>query len=160
MAKEKTTKKQILDKKLREYKKILQKDADWDWIYILRLLKYKLERTRKCILSNDIVVSAPKIAKQIQAVETLLERVEKDQYFDEISKDFHQKYGKLRMVTKKVKGKPYHAVKCNFTKETETNSKEIHKEFSKLRRRAEFMQRNDIKKAFALMHKNIWGWWD
>lgn len=86
-------------------------------------MKYKLERTRKCILSNDIVVSGPKIAKQIQAVETLLERVEKDQFLDEISK-------------------------------------EIHKEFSKLRRRAEFMERNDLKKAFALMHKNIWGWWD
>ena len=123
-------------------------------------MKYKLERTRKCIFLNNVVGSAPKIAKQIQAVETLLERVEKDQYLDEISKDFHKKYGKLRMLTKKVKGKPYYTVKCQFTKETETNSKEIHKEFSKLRRRAKFMQRNDLKKAFAFLHKNIWGWWD
>ncbi|MBI3018684.1 MAG: hypothetical protein HYY61_02180 [Deltaproteobacteria bacterium] len=67
-------------KKISDYKKFLKNDHDWDGAYILRLLKYKLERTRKCIVSNHIIQSAPKKGRQIKVVEDLLDRVLKDKY--------------------------------------------------------------------------------
>ena len=51
--KKKISKKQVLNKKLKEYGKILQKDEDWDWL-----------RTRKCISSNNIIKDASKVARQ------------------------------------------------------------------------------------------------
>lgn len=54
----KVSKKTLLDKKITEYKHILKEDEDWDWHHILKLLSYKLERTRKCILKNNINMTA------------------------------------------------------------------------------------------------------
>lgn len=150
-----------LEKKMREYKKILRKDEDWDWAYILRLLQYKLERTRECIVSNGIIVEAPKVARQIREVEILLERVEKNRYYDDVSKDFRKKYGQIRMISGKAKsgakGVPVH---IKYQRETPRNAKKIRIESSRLWRQAERMQHRDLKRAFDLMLKNIWGWWD
>ena len=157
----KSKKKQILDKKLREYRNVLKKDEDWDWHFILQLLRYKLERTRRCILSNNIVVEAPKIARQIREVAVLLERVEKDRYYDEISIDFRKKYGRIRMITGKAqKGAKSVPVEFKYQRETPKNSAVIRKESRRLWKQAERMQHYDLKKAFDLMQKNIWGWWD
>lgn len=155
------TKKQALEKKIREYRKILKDDEDWDWAYILRMLRYKLERTRKCIVKNGIIADAPKVASQIRAVEILLDRVDKNRYYDQISKDFRKKYGRLRMISGKARvdsrGVP---VTFKFERETPGNSKQIHREHLRLWRKAELMQHSDLKKAFDLMLKDIWGWWD
>ena len=51
-------------------------------------------------------------------------------------------------------------VTIKYTKETLQNSKHLRKENSRLHKRATRMQNTDLKKAFNLMHKNIWGWWD
>lgn len=149
-------------KKLSEYRKFLKDDYDWDYAYILKLLAYKLKRTRECILSNNIVVSAPKIAKQIQEVETLLNRVTEDSYEDEILKEFHKKYGRLRTIKLPTnKEKPHLVpVQLKFRKETKENSAQIHREFRKLLQKAHRMKERDLNKAFDLMKKNIWGWWD
>ena len=88
MKRKKLSKQSALKKKLKEYQEILKNDEDWDWAYILRLLKYKLERTRKCISANAIIRDAPKVARQIRQVEVLLGRVEEDKYFEQISKIF------------------------------------------------------------------------
>ncbi len=161
MAKKKPTKKQTHDKKLREYRKVLKDDEDWDWTYILRMLQYKLERTRKCIVANNIIVEAPKVARQIRAVEILLERVERDQYYDEITKDFRKKYGKIRMISgKREPGVASVSVQFKYTRETPANSKQIRRESLRLWRRAERMQHRDLRKAFNLMLRDIWGWWD
>lgn len=159
--KSKKSKKAIFEKKMREYRAFLKNDYDWDYGHILRLLKYKLERTRKCILSNDIFTSAPKIGKQIKQVEKLLERVYNDRYYDEISKEFHRKYGRLKMITGKSElGTKYSSLTFKYTKETSRNSKKIRKEFRRLIKKENQMRLNDLRRAFNLMHKNIWGWWD
>lgn len=157
----KLTKQATLKQKLKDYKKILTDDEDWDWTYILRLLRYKLERTRKCISANGIIKEAPQVARQIRQVEVLLDRVEKDRYFWQISKDFHKRYGRLKMVSgKSVPGRNYTTAILKFTKETTQNSKKIHRQHRRLWEKAHKMQQDDLKTAFELMHKNIWGWWD
>lgn len=154
-------KRQLKINKLADYKKFLQDDEDWDWAYIIRLLKYKLQRTRNCISRNNIIENAPIVAKQIREVEVLLERVEKNNYFWQISNGFRKKYGRLKMISEKpLPGKNYSAITFKFAKETPRNSKSAHAQHHQLWIKAEKMQRDDLKKAFELMHKNIWNWWD
>jgi hypothetical protein len=148
-------------KKMREYSKHLKDDFDWDYSYILRLLQYKLERTRKCIVSNNIVSSAPKIAQQITAVEDLLKRVIEDQYLDEIGAPFYAKFGRLKMSSRGTKkGEKFVPVTLKFEKETQRNSALLRRKHIALMLKAERMRRRDLSKAFKLMEKNIWGWWD
>ena len=89
--------------KYREWKEFLKDDEDYDWSYILRVLRYKLERTRKCIVANDIVADVKKIERQIQEVEKLLKKVEEDKYLEEELKILEKKYGKRNL---KIKSKP------------------------------------------------------
>lgn len=149
------------DKKIFEYRRFLKDDFDWDYAYILKLLKFKLERTRKQILRNNIVKSAPRIGKQIKTVEQLLERVIRDSYFEEIAEDFHRKYGRPRMTFgKREIGKASVPLIIKYRNETSANAKRIRRESNRLYKRAWLMQQRDLKMAFALMQKNIWGWWD
>lgn len=153
--------KREFDKKMAEYRRFLKNDFDWDYVYILRLLQYKLSRTRKCVVLNNIVPTAGKIAKQIHQVEKLLDRVVANRYDDQVFKAFHEKYGHAKMTIlthdKTVKAVP---VTYRYPKETPRNSIKIRQEAIKLYKKADKMKVNDLKKAFDLMIKNIWGWWD
>jgi hypothetical protein len=161
MKRKKKSKKAQFDKKIREYRRFLKGDEDWDWAYVVRLLQYKLERTRKCIVSNNFIVGAKRVGCQIEEVERLLGRVLADRYYDEISKDFRKRYGSLRMKAGKSDLRNESVpVEFVFARETPRNRKQVHREFSRLQRRAAAMQQADMKRAFTLMSKNIWNWWN
>jgi hypothetical protein len=155
------TRKKELQKKIKEYSKLLRVDQDWDYYHILRLLEYKLKRTRKCIGSSSVHKNSKEIRAQIKEVERLLGRFLKDRYSTEVSKDFHKRYGRLKMI-------PLHKQKTNnsipvvirFQKETPQNSKSIHREWGLLQRKADRMRQRDLSLAFDLMKKNIQNWWD
>lgn len=57
--------------KICKYLLILWKDEDWDYEYILALLKYKLERTRDCISRNQIISNNERRAICIQINQAL-----------------------------------------------------------------------------------------
>jgi hypothetical protein len=106
-------------------------------------------------------MDSKKVAREIREVELLLGRVDNDRYFEEISKDFYKKYGKLKTIRKKSDfGKNLTQLTFKFAKETPQNSKRIHAQHTRLWVKAGKMQQDDLKKAFELMHKNIWNWWD
>jgi hypothetical protein len=154
-------KRKAYERKVRDYARLLKNDEDWDWAYIVRLLQYKLKRTRLCIESNKIVASSKKIAKEIKTVEDLFESVLRNKYFDVIGKDFKKKYGSPKLVYGKTEpGSNSRPVSIQFRGETKTNRDRIHREFNRLHRRADRALERDLNKAFSLMAKNIQRWWD
>ena len=156
-----STRRREHSKKLREYARFLRDDHDWDYAYILRVLRYKLERTRRCIVSNDLVQSASKIGRQISRVEGLLERVIDDKYVEEIGVSFYAKYGRPRMlVGRAAKGERSAPVTIKFAKETVRNSEKLRRRHHALVAKADRMRRRDLATAFRIMEKHIWGWWD
>ena len=144
------------------YRRFLSTDGDYDWAFILRLLEFKLERTRKCILKGHAVLGERrKIARQIRSVEEHLSRVTDDSYFETISRGFTRRYGQLRMVTgKTLPGSPGVPVTFRFDKETPRNKDRIRREWRALHAKAEKMQKEDLRLAFEKMLREIWGWWD
>ncbi|MDO8519837.1 MAG: hypothetical protein Q7T11_06710 [Deltaproteobacteria bacterium] len=150
-----------LERKMTEYRQVLKDDYDWDYAYILKLLCYKLARTRKCILKNNIVSSSKLIGRQIQTIHDLLIRVMEDDYDEEVSKEFYKKYGRVRMIFQKAeKGAKAIPVIFRYAKETRQKSHLIRKERRKLFRKADRMRARDLKRAFHLMPKQILSWWD
>ncbi|HLD99946.1 MAG TPA: hypothetical protein VJB59_06790 [Bdellovibrionota bacterium] len=149
------------EKKVREYRKFLKDDYDWDWHFIIRMLRYKLERTRRCILDNNIIADAKKVGKEIDEVVRLLKRIEDDPYFKEIRKPFYKKYGYPKMVFgKRIKGRNSVEATVVYPRENPRNREQIARESLRLSKLEDELRRKDLKRAFDLMLKNIWGWWD
>lgn len=72
-----------------QYIPILWRDNDWEYTYIFILLQYKLARTRKCIVGNEIISERYKVAKQIRTCELLLDRLIKDEYCKDLFEEWH-----------------------------------------------------------------------
>lgn len=66
--------------KIWEYSCFLWNDYDWDYIYILKLLKIKLRRTRERIFKNALIGDYKKVVKQIKLAELLIDRIIEDDY--------------------------------------------------------------------------------
>ena len=156
-----SAKKAAYQKKVREYAKVLKEDYDWDWAFIIKLLQYKLKRTRLCIESNNIVASSKKIAKQIKQVEDLFESVLDDKYYEQIGKGFIKRHGRGRFVfTKEDRDSRLRGMTVKYRGETHRNRDKIRRESIRLHRKADRALERDLGRAFSLMAKNIRGWWD
>jgi hypothetical protein len=65
-----------------QYAPILWRDYDWDYAYILRLLQYKLRRTREQLWKYDYLLNTRRQCKEIRLAELLIDRILKDEYVD------------------------------------------------------------------------------
>lgn len=155
-------------KRLREWVKFLKEDRDFDWAYILRVLKYKLERTRKFIVEkgNTEKKQAKATGRGIKEVETLIERVLEHDYQEDAFRDFYRHYGRPKMITipatKEEQAKnPHLGGRLEFLyRNGKPATDAMRKESRRLYKVASKAQVDDLKKAFALIVDRIFGWWD
>lgn len=127
------------NRKISDYKKFLEKDQDFDYLFILRMLKYKLKRTRDHIISHNMLVNAKEVGTEIGEVETLLQRVIDDKYEDEQWDKLEKKHGKsLYGINQPV---------------------ELSQDVAAASEAAFEDRQADLKKAFDMMLDKIWFWW-
>jgi len=93
-----------------QYSIFLVGDYDWDYFYILRMLQYKLKRTRKQILENNIILRTEEVASQIKHAEDLIQKYLDDDFCKNEQKKHDVVWGKI----------------TDFTKEVERNGKKVH----------------------------------
>jgi DNA-directed RNA polymerase subunit H (RpoH/RPB5) len=149
-------------KRLKKYSNFLQKNYDWDYIYIIDLLRYKIKRVRKYIKKHNIIEreTLDKIVSQMTETEKLLERIISNDYIVEIEKEFIEKFGgKIRLKTKFKKNHVLD-IEHDYSEINENQIEEAKKEFEKILEREFELRKTDLKKAFELITENIWGWWD
>lgn len=149
-----------LERKLSDYRRFLKGDEDYDWHFIIRMLRFKLERTRKHIVEHNFIQAAPRVGKEIQQVVDLLERIEDNKYFEELHKPFWKKYGKPKMKFGKPDDRGSRNVTVTYPKETAANRTQIHRESLRISKMEHKLRARDLERAFKLMQKHIWGWWD
>lgn len=149
------------EKKCKEYARFLRDDADFDWTYILLLLRYKLQRTRRCLL-NGHLEGAEKRAAEIQEVMDLLWKVTEHDYSGEALAAFYKKHGKPKpKLIPHIKGASrVELIYKNGKPATADSLAAMSKEEHRLRQKAARSQIADLQKAFRIMLENIWGWWD
>jgi hypothetical protein len=66
--------------KVAAYAVFLWDDRDFDEAFILRLLQFKIKRTREHITGHNFIADAPRIARQMRVAESLLNRIQQDSY--------------------------------------------------------------------------------
>ena len=71
----KKKRKQLESKRVKKYTKFLRKNYDWDYIYIIDLLRFKIRKVRKYIKKHNIIEEHElnKIVSKMRETEKLLE---------------------------------------------------------------------------------------
>lgn len=146
------------------WKKILQDDQDCDWVYIVKILQFKLKRTRKSILKNKVIVDAKEIGKQIKTVEKLLQKVIEDNYDSEQISHVEKRFGKrkLKLKFKKQEGSKNSIAifTTNWDNYSEKKKEKVEKHYRKALKKAEKNRQNDLNQAMSLLALNLRNWWD
>jgi hypothetical protein len=143
-------------KNLIYYFPIIWKDRDWDQIYILEILKSKLDKMEKYIRNYGIGVESENDADAMKYVINILNRIIDDVYMDEAFIPFYEKYPDYDWTLKSepCEDNPkFHRLINNDTPEQKKLMGEC---FNK----ADKLEKEDYEKLFDFLKNNIRNWWD
>ena len=144
------------------YLPVLWRDEDYDYAHILSLLQYKLKRTRLHILKHDIILDAQEVADQITHAETLIQRLQDDDYLPELEKAHTEKYGEQINTSRQSANNPdcdiwtYHRAKAT----TPELHEQERKEQQEIWRLVEEAREKDWNELFLFLRDNVRNWWD
>lgn len=135
---------------------IIWADEDFDFGYLIRVLRFKIEKMDKFWKSgNTYSANGDRVSRQLAICKTILRRLEEDDYcryeFDEIDRV----HGKTKIVRTPVEGLPGHT-RLEFVDRTDTKRKAISRAF----KRAREIKRADMDLLFSIMNKHLLNWWD
>lgn len=134
---------------------VIWQDRDWDYIFIYRILYFKLKEMEKYQRRDGIVKNHKKIADQIRLCVLLLNRLLKDEYLDNAFINHDKKWGNLETS---FKDKKFDVIRGKVI--TEEDSIQERKESKRLYEHSDDMSCQDSDMLFERMNKHIQGWWD
>jgi hypothetical protein len=154
--------------KLIEYSQLLWSDEDWDWAYIVIMLRYKIKRTRDCIDRNQIIADEERhdILRQMDLVIKLLDRVERDKYCDFLERAIVTEHGEnFHQYFRRDGGCLYEIMYGKGpddydSKYTEKERELLLHRYLAANRAAGRMKSRDLERAFRVTGKYIQYWWD
>lgn len=76
-----------------EYAWFLRNDYDFDWSSIMKLLKYKISRSRKMIKENKIILRSEEVAAQMYHAECLIQKLLDDEFGEKEHEAHNKKWG-------------------------------------------------------------------
>lgn len=135
-----------------KWRSVVWNDRPWDYVYIFKALRFKLDETQKCI--DGSFVGSEEEAKKIRSLIEAIDRIVEDDYVSEEYKTMDEKYGKLEMI---------------FNDDnTITTTRENLKEEDREQERKETLalaeleadrRQKDINYVFDTMKNDIQKWW-
>jgi hypothetical protein len=139
---------------------IIWNDRDWDWHYWLEMNIKKLEGMEESI-RNGCHVHCERDADQIKLALLALKRLESDEYHEMVFKPHDKKWGKLDTSF----GQPdeQKCVEMLFNRDnvrTAEDEKQERKEFMRLMKHRDYLQKQDLEYATKIISKYLFGWWD
>lgn len=147
--------------KMFAYSKFLWNDFDFDWIYLLKLMRFKLNRMAKA-MDDGITVSAPRHADEIRHAIAVIDRIINDDYSEFGYKKLEEKYGKTNWQFIPIENSMNSEllIERERAKKGTPEYEEERKETMKIVTHAERQRKADIKYLFEYTAKHIQGWWD
>lgn len=149
-------------RRIKKYVKFLKKNPEWDYIYIIDLLRFKIRMSRKYISAHNIIVpeQLDQIVSKMKETEGFLKRVLKSPYLEELEEEFAQKFGG-KVKTKMMFGKNKRIkIKTDYSAINPEMIDEAKLEHENLMAKEHELMKADLKKAFDIVLEYIWEWWD
>lgn len=135
-----------------KWRSVVWNDRPWDYVYIFKALRFKLDETQRCI--DGTFVGADEEAAKIRSLIDAIDRILEDDYVKEEYDEMDRKYGKLEMIFNDD----------NTLTMSRTNLKEDDKETERketlaLAELEAERRQQDINFVFDTMKKDIQRWW-
>lgn len=135
-----------------KWRSVVWNDRPWDYVYIFKALRFKLDETQRCIDGN--FVGAEEEAAKIRSLIEAIDRILEDDYVKEEYEEMDRKYGKLEMIFNDD----------NTLTMSRTNLKEDDKETERketlaLAELEAERRQQDINFVFDTMKNDIQRWW-
>lgn len=135
-----------------KWRSVVWNDRPWDYVYIFKALRFKLDETQRCI--DGTFVGADEEAAKIRSLIEAIDRILEDDYVKEEYKEMDRKYGKLEMIFNDD----------NTITTTRENLKEDDKETERketlaLAELEAERRQQDINFVFDTMKNDIQRWW-
>lgn len=135
-----------------KWRSVVWNDRPWDYVYIFKALRFKLDETQRCI--DGTFVGADEEAAKIRSLMKAIDRILEDDYVKEEYEEMDRKYGKLEMI--------FH--KDNTITTTRKNLKEEDRETERqetltLAELEAKRRQDDINFVFDTMKNDIQRWW-
>ena len=135
-----------------KWRSVVWNDRPWDYVYIFKALRFKLDETQRCI--DGTFVGAEEEAAKIRSLIEAIDRILEDDYVSEEYKELDRKYGKLEMI--------FH--EDNTITTTRKNLKEEDRETERqetltLAELEAKRRQDDINFVFDTMKNDIQRWW-
>lgn len=128
-----------------DYLPILWADRDWDYVYLLVLMQFKIKRMKELHMRYKRHVGVEKTIKQLLICEQLLDRMSKDNYIDQAHEEHNKKW---------------HPNTDFFERLNKHDPKE-NKEFKKnIIDYGEYMYKQDLELFCKIFKKHVRSWWD
>ena len=148
-----------------EYIPTLWEDRDWDYNYILTLLKYKLQRTRNEIArgcGDDEQWIKPRTAEIDEALR-LIDKILENNFVEEEQKAHKEKYGNIK-IEFGSRNEKTSTVSSEIYYEKYRENEQLQKEASSENMKIYQLEEERIEKAyddlFNYLSKNMRKWWD
>ena len=123
---------------------IVWKDRDYDYSFIEDMLRFKLRNMMHFFNGPDThILNAYKYAEEIEEVLYLLDRVHDDNYIEEVSLGFFDKY-----------------LENDLEKTINEMTDEERKSNILIYNQAEILEKEDRTRAYQLLSERIKSWWD
>jgi hypothetical protein len=144
-----------------QYSSILYNDTDYDYSSILKMLQYKIKRTRLHIGKHDLIKNAKKYCKQMEEVEQLIEAALEDEFCKKEHEEHDKKWGPLDIKSIKISNEPFYQMRFLRAHAYSTQEQEQErKEHRKIIDLEILRKKNNWKKIWNRLEKNIMFWWD
>lgn len=151
-------------KRLFQWFPILWEDYDWDYVFLLDIMIFKLDKMAKHHEKNGMVVGSPFYAKQIAECARLLKRVKEDNYRDEIKEQlkFHEKYGELEVEINERRpgGRFQFSYQKGGVLLPEKLQQEAKEQSFNIHKLAEEQKEKELSKALKIINRKLFEWWD
>jgi hypothetical protein len=134
------------------YVPVIWSNEDWDYSYILRLLRYKIWRTRHHIAKHRIHVNWEKDVESMDSVIIILDRIIEDDYCKEDWDAFYDKWN------------PERSLRTEVDDEGNTQilpmGEEEGAEFKVIADKDHAATESDWKALWTMLERHLRDWWD
>lgn len=149
--------------KVIQYSRLLWDDFDWDFMYFMVLMQYKLQRMRKRISEDNVILRTEEIAAQIKHAEDLIQKWLDNDFCAKEHEEHEKKWGKIVDLSTPLdcNGVKMYTLDMSRANATTPELKQQERdEQHKLYAKHEEEKQRCLDEIFSHIRKHIQEWWD
>jgi len=140
---------------------IVWTDRQWDFVYFLRIIKFKLEQMVRFYETEAHQIKAEKHVDKMKLCINIIDRIIDDNYHDIVFRNYYEKWGQSEIKFIKDGDTNLNRVEIVHSKVITPQDKiRSLNEYRKLLDKEEYMVKQDIKLLFEIFTKHMRSWWD